>query len=104
MGADWKATGFQSRQRSSDLEDTRTDAGCWPASSRSRVLTVDGRLRQIGRAEATSVLGNLPTEGSKGDGLWFRATTPSGVQPVDGGHLAGGQLEVEDVNVLGDSA
>ena len=48
-----------------------------------------------------SGLGDDPAECLQGDGRRFRAAAASGVERVQGLHLAGGELEVEYVEVLG---
>src|SRR5690348_17339729 len=51
---------------------------------------------------ARSGLGDLAPEGLEGDVLGLGTAAAAGVQTVDGRHLVGGELEVEDVEVLGD--
>src|SRR6202012_6046029 len=51
-----------------------------------------------------SSLGNLAAERLQGDRVGLGTAPPTGVQNVDPGHLLGGQLEVEHVDVLGDAA
>jgi hypothetical protein len=48
------------------------------------------------------VLGNGAAEGLQGDHLGFRATALAGVEGVDRGELVGGEVEVEDVDILRD--
>jgi hypothetical protein len=49
-----------------------------------------------------SGLRDLPAEGLQADGLGLAPTAAAGVQRVDRALLVGGELEVEDVDVLGD--
>src|SRR5437660_12010702 len=48
-------------------------------------------------------LGDVAAEGFRGHGLWFRAAAYSRVQSVERFQLVLGELEVEDVEVGGDS-
>src|SRR5436190_22686191 len=59
-------------------------------------------VRPSGRYSMRSGLGDVAAEGLEGDVLGLRAAAATGVEAVDGGHLVGGELEVEDVEVLGD--
>ena len=52
--------------------------------------------------ELGSVLGDWAAEVLEGDGFGFGAAALLGVQGVDGRQLVGGELEVEDVDVLRD--
>src|SRR5215207_4228117 len=49
-----------------------------------------------------SVLGNGAAEVLQGDRFGMRAAALAGVEGVDGGELVGGEVEVEDVDVLRD--
>ena len=46
---------------------------------------------------------DLAAEALEGDGVRLGAAALAGVERVDGGQLVGGELEVEDVEVLGDA-
>jgi hypothetical protein len=48
-------------------------------------------------------LGDGRAERVEGDRVWFGAATDAGVERVDSGEVVGGELEVEDVVVLGDA-
>jgi hypothetical protein len=50
-----------------------------------------------------SGFGDLAAEGLPGDLLRFRSATHAGVEGVDRGQLVGGEVEVEDVEVLRDA-
>src|SRR6185312_8170529 len=50
-----------------------------------------------------SGLRDVAAEGLERDGLGLGAAALAGVQAIDGDDLVGGQLEVEDVDVLGDA-
>src|SRR6185503_9893175 len=50
-----------------------------------------------------SGLGDVAAERLERDVLGLRAAAAAGVEAVDGGDLVGGELEVEDVDVLGDA-
>jgi hypothetical protein len=50
-----------------------------------------------------SRLGDGHAEVLEGDAVGLRSAADVGVERVDGGHLLGGELEVEDVEVLGDA-
>src|SRR6201996_9698410 len=50
-----------------------------------------------------SGLRDLAAEALQGDGFWFGSAALAGVEPVDGGDFLRGQLEVEDVEVLGEA-
>src|SRR3954447_7676828 len=59
-------------------------------------------VRPSGRYSTSGLL-DLTAEGLEGDVLGLRAATAAGVQPIDRGEFVGGQLEIEDVDVLGDA-
>src|SRR6478609_9110232 len=52
---------------------------------------------------AVSGLRDVAAEGLERDVLGLGAAAPAGVEAGDGGELLGGELEVEDVEVLGDA-
>src|SRR5215213_9375810 len=59
-------------------------------------------VRPSGRRSMRSGLRDGHAEGLQRDRLGLRPATAAGVEAVDRGHLVGRQLEVEDVDVLGD--
>src|ERR1700754_918434 len=59
-------------------------------------------VRPSGRYSMSS-LRDVAAERLERDVLGVRPAAPAGVQTVDRGHLCGGELEVEDVDVLGDA-
>src|SRR4051794_26447278 len=60
------------------------------------IRTVNSDMR------ALSGFGDRSSEAFEGDGLGLGAAAPPGVERVDRGELVASQLEVEDVDVLGD--
>jgi hypothetical protein len=50
-----------------------------------------------------SGLGDVPAECFEGHAVRFRSAAHSGVERVDRGELLGGELEFDDVEVLGDA-
>src|SRR3954452_8180799 len=60
-------------------------------------------VRPSGRYSIALGLRDRPAEGLERDRVGLRAAAAAGVERVDGGELVAGQLEVEDVDVLGDA-
>ena len=50
-----------------------------------------------------SVLRDFTTEGLQRDGIGLGSAAHTGVESIDGREIVGGELEVEDVDVLGDA-
>src|SRR3954447_2159407 len=78
-----------------------TDATSTPARGLRRRSILAPR-RAVGADP--SGLRDLASEGLERDGVGLRATAAAGIERVDRGHLVRGELEVEDVDVLGDAA
>src|SRR3954462_12632113 len=60
-------------------------------------------VRPSGRYSIALGLRDRPAEGLERDRVGLRTAAAAGVERVDGGELVAGQLEVEDVDVLGDA-
>ena len=76
-----------------------------PSGDGGDVDDVDAALRSVGSGCCGGWSGfrDGAAEGLQGDGLRLGAAALAGVEAVDGGELVGGEVEVEDVEVLGDA-
>src|SRR5919107_2076541 len=72
--------------------------------ARGRSDRAASRTRSIKRAPGVvSRLGDLHAVRFEGDAVGVRSAAHSGVERVDRGYLLAGELEVEDVEILGDA-